>query len=134
MKTRLQLQDIRLVWESIKPAIVELKEKWQFDWRPEDVYAQCLIGQAFCYTGTDEVGFLIVKPMENQYTLAKELFVWICYSEAKDAINDYYADYCAIAKDIHATTIVFESAREGFKRVAKANHWKTMTTYKLRVT
>jgi hypothetical protein len=132
VNSRLQLQDIRWVWESIKPAIVELKDKWQFDWRPEDVYAQCLIGKAFCYTCDD--GFVIVKPMENQYTLAKELFVWVCYSEAKDGITEYYTDICAIAKEVYATTLIFESPREGFKRVAKANHWQTMTTYKLRVT
>jgi hypothetical protein len=128
---RLRLQDIRLVWDTIKPAIEALKVQWQFDWRAEDIYAQCLMGRAFCYTC--EEGFMIVKPQENQFTLAKELFVWLCYSRATDGLSDYYPDICGLARDLFASTIVFNSPRDGFIRVAKANKWPAMTEYRIPV-
>lgn len=132
MSNRLALVDIRLVWDSIKPNIEQLRVQWSFDWRAEDVYAQCLIGRAFCYTCAD--GFIIVKPQENQYSLSKELFVWICYSRANNGLVDYFPDINALAKDIYATRIIFESPREGFRRLAEHNNWRSMTNYTLPVT
>lgn len=132
MVTRFNLVDIRLVWDSIKPAIEQLREQWGFDWRAEDVYTQCYIGRAFCYTCAE--GFIIVKPQENQYSLSKELFVWICYSTANNGLIDYLPDINALAKDIYATRIIFESPREGFRKLAKHNNWRSITNYTLTVT
>lgn len=129
--TRFELVDIRLAWDRIKADVIELKTRYNLDWRPEDVYAQCLIGRAFCYVCQD--GFIIVKPQENQFTLAKELFVWICVSRASDGLTEYYPDICAIAKDIYATAIIFESPRDGFRKLAKCNGWQAMTEYRLPV-
>lgn len=131
MTQRLLLQDIRLVWVQVKPAIERLIQQWQFDFKPEDIYSQCMMGRAFCYTCQD--GFLIVKPQENQFTLAKELYVWICYSVAEDGLVEYYPDINELAKDIHATSIIFESPREGFKRLAKHHHWRSITNYTMPV-
>ena len=131
MTQRLILNDIRLVWTRIKPALEELQHTWQLDWKPEDIYAQCLMGIAFCYTCKD--GFMILKPQENQYSLAKELFVWICYSTANDGLHEYYPDIKQLAQDIQATAIIFASPRDGFKRLAKQNNWPSMTTYTLPV-
>ena len=128
---RFVLHDIRSVWEIIKPDIIKLKEKWGMDWRYEDVYAQCLMGRAFCYSCND--GFIIVKPQENQFTLAKELFVWICCSTASNGLMDYHPDISKIAKDIYATTIIFNSPRDGFIKVAKANNWTALTEYQIPV-
>jgi hypothetical protein len=131
MNCRFELVDIRLTWDRIKADVAALKAEYNLDWRPEDVYAQCLMGRAFCYVCPD--GFVIVKPQENPFTLAKELFVWICVSHAGDGLTDYYPDICAMAKDIYATTIIFESPRDGFRRVAERNKWQSMTEYRLPV-
>jgi hypothetical protein len=128
---RLALRDIRLVWDRIKPDITALRDKWAFDWREEDVYAQCLMGRAFCYTCDD--GFVIVQPRENPYSLDKELFVWICVSSAIEGLTEYNDDIRAIAKDINATSIIFGSPREGFRKIAKQNGWQSMTEYKFNV-
>ena len=129
---RFKLVDIRLAWDEIKPHVEALKGRYSFDWRPEDVYAQCLTGRAFCYVCDD--GFMIVKPQENQFTLEKELFMWIGIGwSGEDLINEYYEDTCAIAKEIYATKIVFDSSREGFRKVAKNNHWGYMATYSVPV-
>lgn len=129
---RFVLTDIRVAWDHIKDDVSALKTQYNLDWRPEDVYAECLMGRAFCWMCAD--GFVIVRPQENRYTLAKELFVWICVSRAEDGLNDYYPDICEIAKDIGAETIIFESPREGFRRLAARNGWPSMTAYQLPVT
>ena len=128
---RLKLIDIRLAWSGINPIVERLKNQHHLDWKPEDVYAQCLMGRAFLYSCND--GFVIVKPQENQFTLDKELFVWICYSMHHDGLTEYYSDICAIAKSIHAKAIIFESTREGFKKIAQQNNWQAMTSYKMPV-
>ena len=128
---RFKLIDIRLAWGNIKPVVEDLKNKHHLDWRTEDIYAQCLMGKAFLYTCND--GFVIVKPQENQFTLDKELFVWICYSKHNDGLTEYRQDINAIAKTIYAKSIVFESTRDGFRKIAQQNNWQAMTSYKMPV-
>lgn len=128
---RLKLRDVRLVWDDIRPYVIEIRDQHNLGCKQEDVYAQCLYGNAFCYTCDD--GFVIVKPQEDHHTLKKELFVWLCYSHGKDALIEYHDDICAIAKDIHAESIKFVSSRPGFQRLAKQNGWLAMTTYKMPV-
>jgi len=127
---RFELCDIRQVWDAIKPFVEEI-QGLGMDWKPEDVYAQCLMGRAFCYTCKD--GFVIVQPQENPYTLDKELFVWLCYSMADDGLETYREDIALIAKSIHATSIIFRSPREGFRRVAKQNGWQCVSEYKIAI-
>ena len=128
---RFTLMDIRLVWDRIKPHIESIRTDLHMDWRCEDVYAQCMMGRAFCYTCED--GFVIVQPRENGYNLSKELFVWLCYSTAHDGLTEYYDDICAMAKSVHAKSIIFNSPRDGFRKVAKQKQWRTMTEYTLPV-
>jgi hypothetical protein len=129
---RFGLFDIRRVWHLIKADIEFLITRYRLDFRPEDVYAQCLIGRAFCYLCDN--GFLIVKPQENQFTLEPELFVWICCGEGDNLIDDYYEDLLLIAQDIHAVRIVFETPRYGWKKYAKAKGWEpAMVTYRFPV-
>lgn len=131
-KNRFQLHDIRRVWDLIQADIAYLKTRYNMDWRPEDVYAQCLAGRAFCYLCED--GFLILKPMENPFTLEQELFVWICCGSGDDVVTDYYPDICELAREIGATVITFESPREGWIKHAKARGWKAaMVTYRVPV-
>jgi len=129
--TRFKLVDIRLVWNDIRPHIEKLKADWNMDWKAEDVYAQCLMGKAFCHTCDD--GFVIVQPRQSEYTLDKELFVWICYSTANDGLTEYYDDICLMAKSVYATTIKFCSPREGFRKLAKQNNWQAMTEYTITI-
>jgi hypothetical protein len=131
MVSRFTLVDIRLVWDRIKPDIEKLRSAWSFDWRPEDIYAQCLMGRAFCYLCED--GFVIVQPRENPYSLAKELFVWVCVSHAKDGVLEYNRDISELAKEINATAIIFSSPREGFKKMAQQQGWRSMTEYTIPV-
>ncbi|MGZ4968040.1 MAG: hypothetical protein ACXV8O_01375 [Methylobacter sp.] len=131
MKSRLKLLDIRLVWDRVKPPIVDLITEWELDFKPEDIYAQCLMGRAFCYVCED--GFIIVRPQENQFNLKKELFVWICYSQHNNGLVEYRSDIMAIAKDVYATEIVFMSPRDGFKKLAERENWKVMTEYRMPV-
>lgn len=130
-KGRFELVDIRRAWDFIKPDIERLKFEHQLDWRVEDVYAHCLFGKAVLWGCAD--GFVIVRPQHNQFSLEIELFVWICISKHDDGLSEYHPDICAIAKDVHATSIIFESPRPGFLKLARQKHWPTMTSYRLAV-
>lgn len=132
MNSRLQLVDIRIIWDRIKPYIQDLRDRYGMDWRPEDVYARCMAGTSFCWVCKD--GFLIVSPRENVFTLRKELFVWICVGwSGEDLIDEYFDDIREVARDVGATAILFESPREGFRRIAQKRQWPSMTTYTLGV-
>lgn len=128
---RLELTDIRQCWDSIAIDVEALRFTYGLDWRPEDIYAECRMGLAFCWLCGD--GFVIVKPHENRFNNDKELFVWICVSRRGDGMVEYYDDLCEIAKDIGATKIKFESQRQGFHRVAKEKGWTEMTEYTIKL-
>ena len=132
MSTRLQLTDIRLAWPAVKPHVEALHNRYEMDWRPEDVYALCLSGHSFCWMCSD--GFVIVNPRENPFTLQKELFVWICVHWGNnDLYEEWISDISEVAKQVSASTLIFESPREGWGRIAKKHGWRSMHNYQVPV-
>lgn len=130
---RLEQQDIRLQWDTIKPAIQALKDRYNLNWRPEDVYGACIAKRAFLYM--DGSNFVILHDRINEFTAKVELFVWIAHSEDMNSLNDYFGDICEIAKGIGADMITFSSQRPGFLKVADKKGWRIRETiYELRVT
>lgn len=74
------LADIRTEWDWIRPALLELKEQIpSLTWRPEDVYAECLYGDALLHVGPQ--CFVITTVITDQYTKDRTLHFWICWSE-----------------------------------------------------
>jgi hypothetical protein len=124
---RLYPVDIRDHWDDIKQDVVDLQERYNFEWRPEDVYHECRSGDAYLYFG-DKPGFIIFKEQSAEYTGEKELFVWMVCVPGMGNIDEYYEDYTDIARRIGATKIVWSSPRKAFERLAKRNHWKVRTT------
>ena len=81
----IEKQDIRMVWEKILPGIEKIHSElpWR-DWRIEDIYAECLSGQAGVFTkaGEEDPGnsFFIARVNVNPSTGQRVLFLWIAWS------------------------------------------------------
>ncbi|WP_291812675.1 hypothetical protein [Limnobacter sp.] len=73
------LADIRTEWDWVGPALHELKEQIpSLTWRPEDVYAECLYGDALLHVALE--GFVITNVITDQYTKDRTLHFWICWA------------------------------------------------------
>lgn len=119
---------IRSEWDRVRPQLEGLA-KGQ-DWRPEDVYAECLYGRAVLYTCPE--GFVVLKELVNQYSGEKYLFIWVaCGSgsvEGHTLINWYWPQISVIAQSVGANRVSFESRRNGYERVLGAE-WSSSRRY-----
>lgn len=74
------IADIRDEWDWIRPALEELKEQIpSLTWRPEDVYAECLYGNALLHVAPE--GFVITNVITDQYTKERTLHFWISWAK-----------------------------------------------------
>ena len=128
---RFQLADIRTAWDSIKQSVEQIRVDCKVEWRSEDVYAQCYAGHAFLWMCDD--GFMVVKIQCNQFTLAKELFVWICWSGHAKGISEYMPDIKDFAAEHQCKKVVFGSPRKGFSKLADQNQWRQVTEFSFTV-
>jgi hypothetical protein len=78
-------------------------------------------------------GFIVTRVIVNRFTGHRELFVWICYSESRNGIMEYYDDIKAIARAGKCYIIRFETQRDGFEKIAKKLGWRSMITYSFNV-
>lgn len=118
----LTLADIRTQWPWVKEGLEKVKEKCGETWRPEDVYAACVYGNAVLYTSPD--GFLVFQPMKDEYTLEPYLHIWIAYGLGETLVKDYDSEVVRIAKTNNYEKITFKSPRRGWE---KLSDWKVKT-------
>jgi len=82
MTTPIKLEpcDIRIVWDRVLPGLTEIKARWPKSntWRPEDVYAEVVNGNAVLYLTED--GFAVCTIDIDRWTGISDLFIWIAYS------------------------------------------------------
>lgn len=77
---KLEPSDIRQCWDEVRPGLEEIKARWPEanTWRPEDVYAAVVNGDAVLYRTED--GFAVCTIEVDQYTGTKDLFIWIAHA------------------------------------------------------
>lgn len=100
------LVDIRDEWYWIKPALEELKEQIpSLTWRVEDVYAECLYGNALLYTAAE--GFVIINVMTDQYTKERTLFFWIAWAKGVGGSNviNYLPFFEDVGKQLECSSL-----------------------------
>lgn len=116
---RLQETPIRVVWPFVRDGLERLAEKVPVDWRPEDVYAECVNGTAFLYlpAGPDPDGFIIFKPTTRHYSGQRELLVWIVWGRGQRLLETYNDDVEALARVQGFDAITFWSPRPGLEKV-----------------
>lgn len=108
----MEQQDIRLCWDQIRSGLEFTQKKISAPWRPEDIYAACVSGQASLYTG--ETGFVVVQPQQNRLDGSPELLVWVAYAEGQGNIERHQEAVDQLARDYGFARLVFWSNRTGF--------------------
>lgn len=80
MEKPLHFENIRRVWPEVRLGLMALRAKCpHLRWNFEDVYAECVNGNAqLCY---EDGRFIILKSYIDELTLAKVLWVWIAYGK-----------------------------------------------------
>jgi hypothetical protein len=84
-------------------------------WRPEDVYAEVVNGNAWLYTAPE--GFIIFQPQREPYSGDRVLLVWIVWGEGARLLEKYNDDVEALARFHGFDMITFWSPRPGLERV-----------------
>ena len=125
----LQAFDIREVWDSVLPGLKEIKENFDPEWRPEDLYAGCLAKRMHIFkpdaTSND---FLLLSQNVSVYTGKVSLLVLVAYSKEGDAVETYQSEIDRIARESGCGLIDFYSPRLGWERHAKRHGYEPKAT------
>lgn len=102
---------VQQVWELILPGILSVKEElpWQ-SWRPEDIYAACMSGEAHVLVREDsnpKDSFLIAKMLADSATGQTSLFLWIAWSKDVESAGQVIGDLDDIAYRSGCSSINF---------------------------
>ena len=108
--------DIRIAWDAIKDGVHHVKEITDAPWRPEDLYAACVNGDAHLFTCPE--GFVIVELQTDRYTLEREMFVIAAYGDGDRLLAKYQEELDKLARHFGATSITTSSPRPGFGRLS----------------
>ena len=100
------IADIREEWDWVRPALEELREQIpSLTYRPEDVYAECLYGNALLHVAPE--GFVITNVITDQYTKERTLHFWICWAKKLGGGNviNYLPFFENVAKQLECTKL-----------------------------
>jgi len=114
---------VQQVWESILPGILSVREDlpWQ-DWRPEDIYAACMSGEAHVLIRDDadpKDSFLIAKMVTDSASGRRSLFLWIAWSEDVDSAGKVIGGLDDIAYRSGCSSIQFSTGSQKLVEYAK---------------
>lgn len=113
----LEATDIRKVWETVRPGLEEIRAEMRADWRPEDLYAMCVNGQATLYTDPGASrGFVVVSRLQNEFTGEPYLYVHAAWAPGERVGEVYLPQIEEIARKAGARFIEILSPRRGFER------------------
>jgi len=123
---RLKPAYIRSCWPWIREGLEEVKKLRGGTWRLEDAYAECVNGNAHLWICDD--GFVIFKPIVDDYSGEKILLVWLAWGKKKgDLIDEYQDQIVEIARDQQFDVLRFYRHAKG---PVEHNGWKkTYTIY-----
>lgn len=80
------LADIKKEWCWVKDGLLEvLEDNPNLTWTPEDVYAQCVYGDAFLFVADE--GFVVATIHTDEFTKEKAFFVWIAWAAERGNKN-----------------------------------------------
>ena len=100
---KLEPSDIRQCWDEVRPGLEEIKAQWPkaSTWRPEDVYAEVVNGNAVLYRTED--GFAVCTIEPDKWTGTSDLFIWIAYSPADKRggmLQKYWLSFIEVAEHL----------------------------------
>ena len=124
--------DVRECREFILSALLEVAEKTDAEWTPEDIYNALLAGKAFLFMHSfDSESFVVLSQYKHPYLDRTVLVVDVAYSKTGNAIDLHQHELEELAKAAESGYIEFSSPRAGFKRVAEKHGYQNVcTTYR----
>jgi len=111
---KLKATDIRQVWDDVQPGLQVIKNRFNPEWRTEDIYADCVSGNATLYMA--DGGFFVMRVDVERFTGQSTLFIWIVYGKAEDEWESYLDEIETLARSVGAKSISFESPRKGYQK------------------
>jgi hypothetical protein len=116
----LEAFDIRQVWDSVLPGLSYIKENYDPEWRPEDLYAGCVAKRMHLFKpNAQSSDFVLLSTNVSVYTGAASLLVLVAYSKEGDAVETYQSEIDRIARESGCSLIDFYSPRLGWERHGK---------------
>lgn len=122
------IADIRDEWDWVQPALVELKEQIpSLTWRPEDVYAECLYGQALLHVASE--GFVITNVITDQYTKERTLHFWICWAKELGGHNviNYLPFFENVAQQLECKRLEVWTPVDELEKYLQGSGWSLDT-------
>jgi hypothetical protein len=120
--------DVRDVWDAISPGVLEVWTVSRPDWRPEDLYACCLYGQADIYMPEDTNGFAIVQERLMPFRNKKTLLIWVSWDKTGIAFRKYIREIERIAAERGCCAVEFWSPRKGMQKLSGRHGYEPCTT------
>jgi hypothetical protein len=116
---KLEPQDLREVWDTIKPGLEAIKAAWPelSTWLVEDVYASIKAKESVVYVTED--GFAVCNVITDQYSGLSDLFIWIAYSfqPGGNMIEKYLPSFIEVARDLGYRGVVTQSNHPALAKV-----------------
>lgn len=124
--------DIREVWDTVKVGLEHVSNDTSADWRLEDVYAECVRGEAHIMmdTARTTTGFIILQSVRIPFQQAAKLLIWIAYDPIENSLATYCKELETLARNTGHKQIEFLSPHKGLWSLAQANgynlNWAVM--------
>ena len=122
----LDFVDIREVWDTVKVGLEHVSKDTSADWRLEDVYAECVRGEAHILmdTARTTTGFIILQSVRIPFQQAAKLLIWIAYDPVENSLATYGEELETLARNTGHKQIEFLSPHEGLWSLAQASGYK----------
>lgn len=104
---------LRVAWPKVRARIDKLAEGEP--WSMEDVFHECVVGNAYLWTTPRLDGFVVLQIAATAYS--RELNVWIAVNSSKVGAAAYWEQLKEIARSNNCQRVTFECSRRGFERL-----------------
>ena len=123
--------DVRLEWDWVKPQIENiLSEQPYLTYRPEDVYANCINGNAILLT-VGKTKFVVVETLTDNFTHTKTLNIWLAWvsPEHKSQTNTalHLPFFENMARDFGCSYLECSTDKPSLGRLYTSIGWKLKT-------
>ena len=120
--------NIRAEWEWIKPLIEKILAKTpQLTFRPEDVYAACVSGEAILWIA--EEGFVVTTVEYDEYNGERTFLLWLAGAReiGMNAVRKHQAFFENIAREAGMAKLELRSAVTDLKMYFEGGGWELDT-------
>jgi len=122
------LANVRQEWEWVKRGIEEIiAEQPRLTFRPEDVYAAVLNGEALLWVAPE--GFVITTEQDDEFTDKKSFFVWLAWAKERgqSCVVKYFSFFAQIAKQHGFSHIEVRTPITALEEYLLAEGWEKDT-------